>query len=73
MEVEDMIVNETSNGADRTNYYTAENEEMKEPIGPSGQLIMPSFGSEEIKESIKNSPPSHDNPNYLENAAGSSS
>ena len=70
MEVEDIMVNETSKGEDRSHYFTAENEELKVPVGPNN---MPSFGNEEDKEPIKNSPPSHDTPNYLENAAGNSS
>ena len=68
MEVEDMIVNEGSKGEDRSHYFTAENEELKVFGGPSN---MPSFGNEEEKEPIKNSPPSHDTPNYLENGISS--
>jgi len=68
MEVEDMIVNETTGGKDdRTNYFTAENEELKGPMPPFMQ-------AEESKDSIlKNTPGSNDMPNYLENVAGNSS
>jgi len=68
MEVEDMIVNEGSKGEDRSHYFTAENEELKVFGGPSN---MPSFGNEEEKEPIKNSPPSNDTPNYLDNGTSS--
>jgi hypothetical protein len=68
MEVEDMIVNETNKGEDLSHYFTAENEELKVTVGLNN---MPSYGNEEEKELIKNSPPSHDTPNYLENGTSS--
>jgi hypothetical protein len=68
MEVEDMIANETNKGEDLSHYFTAENEELKVTVGLNN---MPSFGNEEEKELIKNSPPSHDTPNYLENGTSS--
>ncbi len=65
-----MIVNETTGDReDRTNYFTAENEELRGPMPPFQQAV-----PEESKDSLqKNSPTSNDLPNYLENVAGNSS
>jgi hypothetical protein len=68
MEVEDMIANETTKGENHSHYFTAENEELKVTVGLNN---MPSYGNEEEKEHLKNSPPSHDTPNYLENGTSS--
>jgi hypothetical protein len=67
MEVEDMMAVDQSQEERKSNYFTAENEESKVPIA------VPLLSQEDSKESLKNSPPSNENNNFLENAAGNSS
>ena len=38
MEVEDMIVHETTKGEDCSHYFTAENEELKVPLGLNNNM-----------------------------------
>lgn len=72
MEVEDMIGETSLDQKNRTHYYSATAEEGKEPLDEP--RLMPVFSqAENSKESLKNSPPSNDSPNYLEKAAGNSS